>query len=190
MEIDFNLENTNVQPPPIVLETSTNGIQASTSQGVRFATSFTFVFRPRTENSAPIPASRAPSSFRDIAVKVHIRRPGKDSWVYLGRALVTHEVSAQSSRVGQWCSISIGLSLSEACGTVVRSTTNDKIMTTFHEVDLFVLSVSCFAEFEQSCDLQAEKRGNFVVIGCIENARVVSWSLNVGRLLCASGRPR
>jgi len=32
--------------------------------------------------------------------------------------------------------------------------------------------------FHESCDLQAEKRGNFVVIGCIENARVVSWSLN------------
>ena len=31
----------------------------------------------------------------------------------------------------------------------------------------------------QSCDLQAEKRGNFVVIGCVENSRVVSWSLNV-----------
>jgi hypothetical protein len=28
-------------------------------------------------------------------------------------------------------------------------------------------------------DLQAEKRGNFVVIGCVEGSRVVSWSLNV-----------
>ena len=31
----------------------------------------------------------------------------------------------------------------------------------------------------QSSDLQAERRGNFVVIGCIDGARVVSWSLNV-----------
>ena len=28
-------------------------------------------------------------------------------------------------------------------------------------------------------DLQAEKRGNFVVIGCVEGSRVISWSLNV-----------
>jgi hypothetical protein len=31
-------------------------------------------------------------------------------------------------------------------------------------------------------DLQAEKRGNFVVIGCVEGSRVVSWSLNVSFL--------
>lgn len=28
-------------------------------------------------------------------------------------------------------------------------------------------------------DLQAEKRGNFVVLGCVEGSRVISWSLNV-----------
>lgn len=39
-------------------------------------------------------------SFREIAVKVHIRRPEKDSWVYLGRALVSQEVVGQASRVG------------------------------------------------------------------------------------------
>ncbi|KAF9787258.1 hypothetical protein BJ322DRAFT_983423, partial [Thelephora terrestris] len=88
--------------------------------------------------------SRSREPFPEISVKVHIRRPGKDAWVYLGRATVTQEILGQSSRV------------------VVRSATNDKIMTTFHE----------------SCDLQAEKRGNFVVIGCVESSRVVSWSLN------------
>lgn len=31
----------------------------------------------------------------------------------------------------------------------------------------------------QASDLQAEKRGNFVVIGCVEHGRVISWSLNV-----------
>ena len=36
--------------------------------------------------------------------------------------------------------------------------------------------------YDQSSDLQAEKRGNFVVIGCIDGSRVVSWSLNVSWL--------
>jgi len=34
------------------------------------------------------------------------------------------------------------------------------------------------AVFSEGSDLQAEKRGNFVVIGCVEGSRVVSWSLN------------
>jgi len=32
---------------------------------------------------------------------------------------------------------------------------------------------------QQNSELQAEKRGNFVVVGCIEGSKVVSWSLNV-----------
>ncbi|EGO02507.1 hypothetical protein SERLA73DRAFT_130863 [Serpula lacrymans var. lacrymans S7.3] len=93
-----------------------------------------------------IRTSTVPSrdSFRDIQVKVHIRRPERDSWVYLGRALVSQEVIGQSSRV------------------VIRSVTSGKIMVVFGEIS----------------DLQAEKRGNFVVVGCVEGSRVVSWSLN------------
>ncbi|KAI6007276.1 hypothetical protein EDD15DRAFT_41833 [Pisolithus albus] len=92
------------------------------------------------------PASSAPSSreFKDIQVKVHVRRPERDSWVYLGRALVSQEFMGQSSRV------------------VVRSMSSGKVLVVFGEVS----------------DLQAEKRGNFVVIGCIEGGSVVSWSLN------------
>ncbi|KAF9568463.1 hypothetical protein CPC08DRAFT_679443 [Agrocybe pediades] len=45
---------------------------------------------------------------------------------------------------------------------VVRSVANGKVLTTFSE----------------SSDLQAEKRGNFVVISCVDGPRVVSWSLN------------
>jgi len=92
--------------------------------------------------AAPLPT--ATREFRDIQVKVHIRRPERDSWVYLGRALVSQEVIGQSSRV------------------VVRSMTSGKVMVSFGEAS----------------DLQAEKRGNFVVIGCVEASRVVSWSLN------------
>ncbi|KAF7970514.1 hypothetical protein HWV62_23751 [Athelia sp. TMB] len=83
-------------------------------------------------------------SFREIAVKVHIRRPEKDSWVYLGRALVSQEVVGQASRV------------------VVRAVQSQKIIAVFGEMS----------------DLQAEKRGNFVVLGCVEGSRVISWSLN------------
>jgi len=88
----------------------------------------------------------APSrdNFRDIQVKVHIRRPERDSWVYMGRGLVTQEVAGHSSRV------------------VVRTVSTGKVMTVFSETS----------------DLQAEKRGNFVVIGCVEGSRVISWSLN------------
>ncbi|KAK0208081.1 hypothetical protein DFS33DRAFT_1271434 [Desarmillaria ectypa] len=83
-------------------------------------------------------------NFRDIQVKVHIRRPERDSWVYLGRGIVSQEVVGHSSRI------------------VVRNLSSNKVITSFGE----------------GTDLQAERRGNFVVIGCVEGARVVSWSLN------------
>jgi len=91
----------------------------------------------------PAQAQRDP--LRDVGVKVHIRKSGSDSWMYLGRASVTQEiVGAHSSRV------------------VVRAVTSGKILATFSEL----------------CDLQAEKRGSFVIINCVEGAGVVSWSLN------------
>ncbi|KAI0068452.1 hypothetical protein BV25DRAFT_1818862 [Artomyces pyxidatus] len=83
-------------------------------------------------------------SFKEIPVKVHIRRPERDSWVYVGRGIVALEVSGHSSQV------------------VVRSTSTNKVLATFSE----------------GSDLQAEKRGNFVVVGCVEGPKVVSWSLN------------
>ncbi|OAX44223.1 hypothetical protein K503DRAFT_765203 [Rhizopogon vinicolor AM-OR11-026] len=95
--------------------------------------------------SSSIPNVLPPArEFRDIQVKVHIRRPEKDSWAYLGRALVSQEVVGQSSRV------------------VIRSLTSGKVLVAFGEIS----------------ELQAEKRGNFVVVGCVEGSRVVSWSLN------------
>ncbi|KAF8230629.1 hypothetical protein L208DRAFT_105618 [Tricholoma matsutake] len=91
---------------------------------------------------SPVGPSR--DNFRDIQVKVHIRRPERDSWVYMGRGLVTQEITGHSSRV------------------VVRTVSTGKVM----------------AVFSETSDLQAEKRGNFVVIGCVEGSRVVSWSFN------------
>ncbi|KIK70911.1 hypothetical protein GYMLUDRAFT_32993 [Collybiopsis luxurians FD-317 M1] len=86
----------------------------------------------------------SPLITREIQVKVHIRRPERDSWIYMGRGVVSQEVIGHSSRI------------------VVRSLTTRKLLT----------------QFGEGTDLQAEKRGNFVVIGCIEDSGVVSWSLN------------
>jgi hypothetical protein len=40
--------------------------------------------------------------FREIQVKVHIRKPERDTWAYLGRGVVTQEVAGRSSRVGMF----------------------------------------------------------------------------------------
>lgn len=99
----------------------------------------------RVADAAPKQAQSSANkdSFREIHVKVHIRTPDRDSWRYLGRGIVSQEVTGQSSRV------------------VVRE-----------------ISGRTIATFGEASDLQAEKRGNFVVISCVEGARVVSWSLN------------
>ncbi|ESK97897.1 hypothetical protein Moror_17179 [Moniliophthora roreri MCA 2997] len=95
-------------------------------------------------DGSDIQPQAARENFRDIQVKVHIRRPERDSWVYMGRGLVSQEVHGHSSRV------------------VVRTLNTNKLIT----------------QFGEGTDLQAEKRGNFVVIGCVEDMGVVSWSLN------------
>jgi len=96
------------------------------------------------EENPPLPVPATRDNFREIQVKIHVRQADKDSWLYLGRGVVTQEVYGQSSRV------------------VVRHLGNGKPITTFNETS----------------DLQAEKRGNFVVIGCVDGSKVVSWSLN------------
>jgi len=82
--------------------------------------------------------------FREMHVKVHMRKPGKDTWIYVGRATATHEVLGHSSRV------------------VIRQASSGKVLTVFSELS----------------DVQAEKRGNFVVLGSVESSGVMSWSLN------------
>jgi hypothetical protein len=51
----------------------------------------------------------------------------------------------------------------------------------FSEVglELFDVGPGSGTHVPQSTELQAERRGNFVVIGCVEGASVVSWSLHV-----------
>jgi hypothetical protein len=64
---------------------------------------------------------------------------------------------------------------------VVRSTSTDKVLTVFSEVSChpFSSGLTRVAYERQNSELQAEKRGNFVVVGSIEGSKVVSWSLNV-----------
>ena len=52
---------------------------------------------------AGVPPAR--EQFKEIAVKVHIRRPERDTWAYMGRGIVTQELTGQSSRVGPHASI-------------------------------------------------------------------------------------
>jgi hypothetical protein len=77
--------------------------------------------------------------FRDIQVKVHIRRPEKDSWVYLGRALVSQEVVGQSSRVGKRRIIrQITFDLESYPRVVIRSLTSGKVIVAFGEVTYYL----------------------------------------------------
>lgn len=47
------------------------------------------------------PGSQNREPFREIPVKVHIRRPDRDSWVYVGRATVSLDTTGHSSQVGE-----------------------------------------------------------------------------------------
>lgn len=66
---------------------------------------------------------------------------------------------------------------------MVRLTSTDKVLAVFSEVSFgSILRGRRRARWlmkQQSSELQAEKRGNFVVVGCIDGNKVVSWSLNV-----------
>lgn len=108
MEVDGIPGNVDLAQQPLTstqpetLETN----EASTSQGSAFNLGNLMQSLTTPPGPTPTLASTAPSrsreGFPDIPVKVHIRRPGKDAWVYMGRATVTQEIYGQSSRVGEW----------------------------------------------------------------------------------------
>jgi len=82
-------------------------------------------------------------NFREIQVKVHIRRPEKDSWQYLGRGVVTQEVTGQSSRVGEsshHCHSETRVQ--HVYSIVVRQLSGGKVMATFSEV-IYNDSIHC-----------------------------------------------
>lgn len=69
--------------------------------------------------------------YRELHVRVHVRKPGRDSWLYVGRATVSHEVVKQTSRVGELGLPGEAVPMSFPI-TVVR-TTADKVLVTFGE---------------------------------------------------------
>ena len=98
--------------------------------------------------------------------------------------MVTQEMTGHSSRVGEFpylCAEAVTLANVKPHVSVVRNLSTGKVMATFGEVSRFgfLFSTCCLILYDKSSDLQAEKRGNFVVIGCVEGSRVISWSLNV-----------
>jgi hypothetical protein len=59
--------------------------------------------------------------FREIPVKVHIRRPERDSWVYVGRATVSLDTAGHSSQVGESPYTHTFVTLDRSSETLVRS---------------------------------------------------------------------
>ncbi|KZT06013.1 uncharacterized protein LAESUDRAFT_654940 [Laetiporus sulphureus 93-53] len=105
-------------------------------------TSFDLPRQQVREFAAPSPPPRDP--YRDIPVKIHVRRPERDQWTYMGRGIVTQEGVGEPGQMP------------------IRSASSRKILITWGAESA----------------VQPERRGNFVVIGCVEGSRVVSWSLN------------
>lgn len=54
--------------------------------------------------------------FREMQVKVHVRRQGKDMWSYVGRCTATQEILGQSSRI------------------VIRQTATGRVLAVFSEL--------------------------------------------------------
>jgi hypothetical protein len=83
-------------------------------------------------------------NFREIQVKVHVRQTDKDSWLYLGRGVVTQELYGQSSRVGEFKTPALlGNVLISFFSVVVRHLGNGKPITTFSEVSLHPCAYRC-----------------------------------------------
>ena len=108
MEVDVIPGNVDLAQQPLTSAQSeaTELNEASTSQGSTFNLGNLMQSLTAPPGPPPTVASTGPSrsreGFPEIPVKVHIRRPGKDAWIYLGRATVTQEIHGQSSRVGEW----------------------------------------------------------------------------------------
>ena len=108
MEVDVIPSNVHLAQQPLtsVQPETVETNEASTSQGSAFNLGNLMQSLTTPPGPPPTLASTGPSrsreGFPEIPVKVHIRRPGKDAWVYLGRATVIQEIHGQSSRVGGW----------------------------------------------------------------------------------------
>jgi hypothetical protein len=109
MEIDDIVENGHPQPLQSTQDLPSTSAEVANIQGtlsslIALPKLLTLLNHRNMTSIQTTPPAVQPhilrENFRDIQVKVHIRRPEKDSWVYLGRGTVTQEVTGHSSRVG------------------------------------------------------------------------------------------
>lgn len=121
-----------------------------------------------------------------VPVRVHVRRPGKDTWIYVGRATVSHEVMGHSSRVGSFLILNVMLTTLTVLQWYGQRVTSrslplerlDHLSSWNSLYEYLLLSL-------QHSELQAERRGNFVIVACVEpTGDVLSWSLCVRKTTC------
>lgn len=96
-------------------------------------------------------AAQPREPFREIPVKVHIRRPDRDAWVYVGRATVSLDITStgHASQVGEPpLSTPPPRENPDQSSAVVRSSSADKILTVFSEVS---------QSFDRRCPLTYRK---------------------------------
>ena len=131
---------------------------------------------------------------RNLTVKVHIRKPGRVAWKYVGRANVVQEFQGSQSRVGASIAHSARPNTFTRRAHRVCSQSSDqsaraKLLLPFQRcATLTGLSEPSHLPPSrnprmQTSEVQADKRGNFIVVACVESSGVTSWSLNVSRVL-------
>lgn len=120
--MDMDIDDGAAPSQPPAQSSSTIAPESGTPQGtidLLYHYSLTLIYREL------IPLL-GPQITREIQVKVHIRRPERDSWVYMGRGIVSQEVIGQSSRVGMFLIFSVSGPLQIITRLPSRSCTSHK----------------------------------------------------------------
>lgn len=200
MDIDENPRNTPPPQPQVLPQVANEQPSSMSLSSVSSACTYNRFALSPTPQPCSIFAPRAPprrraiatstsgfqtqSAIKEVAVKVHVRRPDKDNWAYVGRAVVNEEVFGQGTRIGAQRSC-LPLSVLTDHSTTSCESLNDS--QGHHRIQPGMSSVlsSCDRTLHpsQGTPIQAEKRGNFVVVSCTEGTRVVAWSLNVSSFI-------
>ena len=132
--------------------------------------------RRRVATSLPT-NSEGHSGFKDVPVKVHVRRPDKDNWQYVGRAVVSQEAFGQGSRIGAHYNHNISIPRANVTPlrSVVRAVGSRKVMTAFSEV--CCSSLSRVIQVSQMVVSRAHqsRRKNVATSSLLVARRVVVW---------------
>jgi hypothetical protein len=99
MDVPQDLQQQTVQAIPAEAVSNNTGLDPAPDYSVHPLHDAT---EPPHAPTPPVISSiSSPRDFRDIQVKIHIRRPEKDSWTYLGRGTVSQEITGHSSRISE-----------------------------------------------------------------------------------------